>query len=731
MNWNWNRIVIAPVFPLWVILILLFLGLVLTVVQVWTIQKRLGRPKAILISLLRLITLLLLVSFSANPFLTVRKEKKIIPPLAILVDRSQSMSLSGKGGKNTRLDEAKAMLLEGEKPLLKTLRESFGVKLYAIGESLQAISESDLPDLRATGRRVDLNEALEKLGSANSAVLLLSDGNVDWNGNKRKAPPLLTVPMGDPKGYRDISIKEIKAPPIAFRGRPVQIDVVIKSHGYSGATVPVVLKNGGKILTARSVPIRSSPGEEVISFSLTPEEVGSFPLSVSIPSQFGESLTSNNDGHIALKVYRDKIRILMVSGSPSLNYRYMRSAFRNDPTIDLLSFVILRTPANIINVPLQEQSLIPFPVETLFINELKNFDLVIFDDFFYRPYLNLNHLESVREFIRGGGGFAVIGGPNFFGRGGYEGTPLGEILPARFSGKEDYRRDRPSGVKLSRLGTTHPMTRFSSVGNGHQGVWQEMPPLDGINLLESKSSGTVLLESTDGMPRPILVVGNYGKGRVSILGTDYSWKWYMGMLAQGKGNWAYLRFMERMVRWLTRDPSLDPVQITMPAKKGEVGREMEVNIRVKEEDSSPGSKRIVSFSVFNPEGKKVVSQLRTTAQPGEFLGSFLPEKGGIYKVRVETPEGHLEESWVVAEAMEGLDGFPDHEHLRMIAETTGGKVLSSGKDVLREAEIYSEKSKEHFVEERRLPLWNAPYLLVLLLAVLGMEWYLRRRGGMI
>jgi uncharacterized membrane protein len=728
---NWNRIVIAPVFPFWVILILLFLGLALTVVQYWIIQKRIGRPKAIQISLLRLITLSLLVSFSVNPSLIVRKEEKIIPALAILIDRSQSMSLSGQGGKKTRLDDAKALLLEGEKPLLKALKESFEVKLYALGESLQAIGESELPGLKAVGKRGDLNEALEKLGPMNPLLLLFSDGSVDWNGSDRKAPPLIAVPIGDPKSYRDISIKEIKAPPIAFRGRPVQIDVVIKSHGYSGITVPVILKNGGKILAARSLSIRRSPEEGVTSFSLTPEEVGSFPLSVSIPPQFGESLTSNNDAYRTLKVYRDKIRILMVSGSPSLSYRYMRSAFKNDPTIDLLSFVILRTPANIINVPLQEQSLIPFPVETLFTNELKNFDLVIFDDLFYRPYLNLNHLERVKEFVRGGGGFAVIGGPNFFGQGGYDNTPLEEILPTRFSGKEDYRRDIPSGIKLSRLGTIHPMTRFSSDGNSPQSLWQEMPPLDGINLLEAKSSRTVLLESTGGIPRPILVVGNYGKGRVSILGTDFSWKWYMGMLAQGKGNWAYFRFMERMVRWLTRDPSLDPVQITLPMKRGEIGQEIGVKIRVNEEDPSPGSKKIVSFSVFNPEGIKVASQLRTTGQQGEYLGSFLPEKGGIYKVSVETLEGHLEESVVIVEAIEGLDGVPNHEHLKMIAETTGGKVLSSGEDVLREAETYGEKSKEYFVEERRLPLWSAPYLLVLIPALLGMEWIIRRRGGMV
>jgi hypothetical protein len=311
------------------------------------------------------------------------------------------------------------------------------------------------------------------------------------------------------------------------------------------------------------------------------------------------------------------------------------------------------------------------------------------------------------------------------------GTPLEEILPVRFSGKEDYRRDLSSGVTLSRQGTNHPITRFSSDGNSHQSLWQEMPPLDGINLLDPKSSGTVLLESADGTPRPILIVGNYGKGRVLVLGTDYSWKWYMGMLAQGKGNWAYLRFMERMVRWLTRDPGLDPVQITLPEKRGEIGQEFTVRIQGKEEDSSSRRKGVVSFSVFNSEGTKVVSQLKPTANPGEYLGSFLPEKGGMYKVKVETLEGPVEELAVVSDGIEGLDGVPNPDHLRTIAAATGGKILTSGKELLKEAGIYAEKSKEHFVEEKNLPLWGTPYLLGLILALLGTEWYLRRRGGMV
>ena len=125
----------------------------------------------------------------------------------------------------------------------------------------------------------------------------------------------------------------------------------------------------------------------------------------------------------------------MVSGNPSMNYRFMRTALKNDPSIDLLSFVILRTPTDILNVPLQEQSLIPFPVETLFTKELNNFDLLIFDNLPSHLYIRSHYLENIREFVRKGGGFAMIGGPNLFDGGRYARTPLGEILPVRVAGK--------------------------------------------------------------------------------------------------------------------------------------------------------------------------------------------------------------------------------------------------------------------------------------------------------
>jgi len=63
-----------------------------------------------------------------------------------------------------------------------------------------------------------------------------------------------------------------------------------------------------------------------------------------------------------------------------------------------------------------------------------------------------------------------------------------------------------------------------------------------------------------------------------------------------------------------------------------------------------------------------------------------------------------------------LDAAPDHESLKAIATSTGGKVVSTHEGLLNEIEAYVRKSETHFTEERRSPLWATPYAMV---AVLG------------
>ena len=724
-----------PVFSVWLILLLFGLGAGLTFVQYRRIQDKLGRNRALTVSALRLCAISLIILFALNPSFFTVKEHPISPVIAVVLDTADSMGQSDPGKKTTRLDDAKALLTTGNRPLLKTLSETYEVNLYALTDSLKPLAADDWGQLKAAGRKGDVNRMIEELSGRHSAALLFSDGNLKWNGNPSPSLPLITVAVGDADTYKDILIMGVKAPTQAFRGREIVIDLTIQGYGYSNVTLPVLLKDSEKLITAKNIHLEADTETKTLSFSFIPDTVGRKDVTLSIPRQAGESTTANNQVNLSINVMRDKTRILMVSGSPSMNYRFMRMALKSDPSLDLLSFVIMRTPSDILNVRNHEQSLIPFPVDTIFLEEIGNFDLILFDNFNYAFYLTPDHLGHIREFVKEGGGFGVIGGPGLFNEGRVGLSPIGDILPFRFVEQEFYKREAPFPVRLTRAGMEHPMMRIGDdLGEKETDpfrFWEDMPPLDGINSVEAKPSAAVLLESGDGIPRPVLTVSGYGKGRVLGLTTDYAWKWYMGMVAKGKGNRYYLRLVHGMVRWLTRDPSLEPIQIILPEAVASIGREIDIRVQFYGPDPTQGTDSAILFSVFDPEGGNMESTFKPTGTPGEYRLSFRPDTGGIHRIRVETPAGSVEEAMVVSGPLQRLDAAPNPAQLEKIAVSTGGRSVSQTDDLIKTVEAFTRKSEKVFVEEIRMPAWATPYVMAVILGLLSAEWYLRRRWGLI
>src|SRR5207253_11368170 len=129
------------------------------------------------------------------------------------------------------------------------------------------------------------------------------------------------------------------------------------------------------------------------------------------------------------KVIRDRVRVLLVVGRPSWDVRFLRQLLKRDPNVDLISFFILRTPGVHPRSSQDELSLIPFRTQEIFQEQLKTFDLIIFQNFNHRPYRMSQYLDGIAEYVRDGGAFAMIGGDQSFSAGDYSGTPIEEILP--------------------------------------------------------------------------------------------------------------------------------------------------------------------------------------------------------------------------------------------------------------------------------------------------------------
>ncbi len=740
--------------PLAVIGLLAAGFIVLMILQWRDLSRRVGTGTRWGLSLLRGAAYLLMLLMLLNPTLMIQKVLRLLPSLAVVLDTSSSMALPDDEG-TSRLDKALGYLRSGNPSPLDTFAKNYQVKLYQFDETARPISEQDLETLEAGGHTTDITGSLTTLLEDNRAtppagVLMFSDGghhgpNSGLDYLRQANLPIVTAGIGHPGAYQDIHMASVQAPSLTFLHYPVTVKATLNVWGYPGTRIPVVLKRAGRVVSTQNVQVNQAQSEHQVTFDVLPEDIGEFTYTVSVAPRLGEALTDNNTKTFALSVARDKIRVLLVCGSPTWNYRFLRQALKQDPSVDLISFVILRTPTDVVNVPETQLSLIPFPTRRLFTQELHNFDLIIFENFSFEFYFPLYYLENVRNYVRNGGAFAMIGGRLAFAQGGYAGTPIEEILPVTMRRDRNDYRALPQRMVLTPEGMAHPITRLASDPQENERIWQTLTNLDAINLIaQPKPNATVLGVSNGrfaGAPSaPLLAVQRFGKGRTLALMTDYTWKWNFQMAGQMDSNRYYLQFIRQLGRWLIRDPGLKQVRIMADATEFPLGSEVTGTVNVLQDDYQPAANITPMATLQTPAGRGRPLQLVPTQNPGEFHYRFRADDAGLYSLDVQadidrtTHEANRLLLKVSDPGGEQQNAAPDHTLLKDVADQTGGAFFAlddPGRPTLSSlVDFFGGQPDFKVLEENRQRLRESFPILILVLILLGVEWWWRRRAGL-
>src|SRR5439155_22346178 len=137
---------------------------------------------------------------------------------------------------------------------------------------------------------------------------------------------------------------------------------------------------------------------------------------------------------------------------------------------------------------------------------------------------------------------SLTGATQSFPAGDYAGTPIQDILPVTLLPPRPTAVDEtPVQLKLTDAGRRHPVAELVAGGAQNEQAWARLPRLPGLNTTGPLKGGAqVLLQSAEG--RPVLVVGEAGRGRVLSLLTDSSWYWSFLAAGQELGPRAYETF---------------------------------------------------------------------------------------------------------------------------------------------------------------------------------------------
>ena len=654
--------------------------------------------------------------------------------IAVLMDTSRSMSLPGAGG--VRSKQAQALLREFQEAIPDASVFEFGASSHAV--RARDLLEHYRAEEDETRFLASLKSAVAVAGDELGAIVLVSDG-----ADTGQAPSLAAlralgvrvhaVAVGGRGPARDDAITEVNADTMAFLHQQAEVEVALQRTPPQESTVPVELYKDGRLVTEVVANVDAKgQGRVVVPFDVA--SLGRAVYTVRIPVADGDAIVENNEQTFLMRVTRDRLRVLLVSGRPGWDSHFLRAFLKSRPSIDLITFFILRTASDMSMASPDELSLIPFPTDELFREHLDSFDLVIFQDFNYGPYQMDRYLPRVRDYVLGGGSFAMIGGDLSFSAGGYARTPIAEILPVELESGGDQTSLETFHPQVVTEMASHPLIELLPSLEENLATWSRLSPMLGANLLgRAKHGASVLLlhpkeRLADGTPRPVLVTADSSKGRTMALAVDSSYRWGFSTAGRTGDPSAYERFWDRSLRWLTRDPLLEASHVRSDRERYGPGSKVVINYQARATNYGKVGELPVRVQLLDSD--QVVQDVKADVD-GDGRGQttlHAPREPGAYVVRLTVGEDNAAEEAFVVEVggKELARPFPNPKLLQQIARATGGSFFD-GKVGDPQALERSRSSSLGVTQVQPLSHWAVFGLLCV--AFLA-DWVLRRRLGL-
>ena len=615
-------IAFAPLLPLPVLAGLAGLALALVALTLWR-RPRAAAGRALALALLGLGLL--------DPSLVREDRRPLKDVVAVVLDQSAINQIGERPGQTAQaraeLEKRLAALDNVEVRFVETAKsdpDNQGTRLFAALRS----ALSDTPP--------------ERVGAA----ILVTAGVAHDIPSSPDAlgfdAPLHVLVTGH-EGERNRRIELVEAPRFGIVGKDQTIVARVLDTAEASEPATLTVRRDGETIATLPAEVGRN-----LSIKVPVDHAGANVIELDVAPVADELTTRNGKAVVAIEGVRDKLRVLLVSGEPHQGERMWRNLLKSDANVDLVHFTILRPPDKATDgTPINELSLIAFPVAELFGRKIKDFDLIIFDRYSSQAILPRFYLDNIVKFVREGGALLMAEGPAFGTPEGLYDSPLGEISPARPTGEEF---DQAFRAEISPDGAKHPVTRGLAGGESSPPSWGRWLRQVGGEV----TSGSAVLQGA--AKAPLLVLSRVDKGRVALLLSDQMWLWARGY----DGGGPHLDLLRRLAHWLMKEPELEEEALRARAK----GHDLTI-----ERQSVKGE--VPEASVTGPDGETTNVQLVSVA-PGLSRASLAVDQDGLYRasdgehvaLAVVGPENPLEFQEVVSTL----------EKLRPLAEASGGSV---------------------------------------------------------
>jgi uncharacterized membrane protein len=448
---------------------------------------------------------------------------------------------------------------------------------------------------------------------------------------------------------------------------------------------------------------------------------GEHKLTLEAVKQPGELVTTNNELSTFVNVLKGGLNVLYLEGSPRPETRFIRRALGSSRDIKV------------------DVKWMPTDLAGCF--KPGKYDVTMLGDVDSSDFHG-SELADLANCVRHGAGLIMLGGQQSFGPGGYGKTPLAELLPVGMDPLERQQRDDPMRsdvqwpgplkMRPTALGLKHFALILSAKPADNEALWAKLPELDGANRFHDIPRGaSVLLDA--GKDKPLLVAATVDNGRVMAFAGDSTWRWPMGGYES-----AHKRFWRQIILWLARkDQSQEgSVWIRLPQRRYAPSQRVEFFVGATSPTGDAITDADFKAEIVLPNG--ACHSLPLVRQSEQMFGSFdQTQTAGDYAIEVAAsrkgqPLGSARARFLVFQQDMELDSASaDAGTLENIAAMTGGKSLAP-EDLPELIRNLAEQTENLDVQqETKKTFWDTWPFLLSFVALLTVEWYIRKRWGLV
>jgi len=706
---------------------------------------------------IRITTVALIVFTLWRPAAESRRKLERKGRLALLVDASASMSIGDESSEESgagisRLRRAGRVFAEN-RALWRKITDSASVEAYSFaGDTAPlAVEPEKLPDeptfgLTPDGELTALGEALRTVAAAPApqAVLVLSDGLSNSGlaplDAAAGAPPVYAVSVGSERPgptTRDVAVTGVFAPSRVFRGAEMTVLGEFSLTGLAGREVEVSLyAAGGK---QDSKTIRAESEREIVEarFSCTPRETGPLHLEVRAEPLADEIVAVNNDAATYVDVRPGGLEVVFLEGGFRWEAKFLRQALESLKDVQVRFIVPLGGDRAAVSEALEG-----------------DWDVLILGSI-AASRIPEAAAETVRRAVgEEGRGLLFTAGPDALGRGGYGSGALAALSP--FELHEDEKFDACLWVPEPEVRGPHgDIVTFGPERTAQP--WKSATPLLALNLVGAARPGASVLlkalpkkrdeESGELIPcplrteAPLFAVQEFGAGRTAAFAGEGTWQWVMGsgITDEARRQQAaalHARFWRQVLFWLARREQSGEMTLDLDLDRHRVavGEKVGLGARLFDRRMEPLTNARLEARI-TCEG---IDEKRTFWVEGSgYRADFEPPAAGDYSVTVtaflDGAEAARAETAFVATGTDAefstLVARP--RLLASLALATGGRYAAADDAGYVFSEIAESTGSSVYMRLTRREMWSSWYYLALILALLTLEWGLRKLAGLI